>query len=985
MMTRMTNRKMRQYFLLFFLATLFHFPITGQEVNLGIPPLINFPKKQYGAGTQNWSAVQDERGIIYWANNEGLLSYDGTSWSCLPIPNNTIIRSLAIAGDNRIYIGAQSEIGYFKPAENGTLLFTSLLSLLPETERSFEDVWEIVVAKSRIYFRTNHHVFIYDPDRDRIDHIRKEAVILGMFTYQDEVYVQTSYSTIEKLTSTSGNTTISITGLHSEITGFIPIANDTLLLTSLKDGLFYLHGEQSGAWMTRIDAQLREKRIYSATSLLNGHLALGTSLDGLIILDHHRRVISHFNKKTGLQNNNILHTFCDKTGNIWLGLDNGIDFIHLQSPFRFVYPDGEMQATGYSAAVHHGQLYLGVSNGAYVAPWQSYYNPESGPLFHRVEGTEGQVWNINEVNNDLFMGHHEGAFQITGQQANAIRSASGSWTYVPFNDEYIIGGAYDGLAVFHKTSLGWSFIHMIEGLHESCRIMIRTNSGDIWISHPYRGLYKVRWNPAMGSRADIQFYDHRHGLPSDLNNYVFGLSGDAFFGTEKGVYQFDASSDKFIPSVEFNQWLGDANRVKFLKEDLHGHIWFLTDTEAGVLLVDDSGLRKNVVKKIYPELLGKFVGGFEFMYPVDKQNYFIASEQGFIHYIFDPNRSQDTSFHIILNRVSAKGETDTLLFGGFITKAQKDKIEIPILHAGLNNLSFSYSATAFSQLALVEYRTWLEGLEQNWSGWSTETKKNFTNLGPDKYTFHVEARLKHSNVVKSTTYSFRIRPPWYKSNIAFGIYGLSLMGLLSGYMMRQRQRFESEKARMTETHQLKEAEHRLMVEQSKAALSEMQHEKLQAEIGYKNQELALTTMHLVQKAEILLTVQDTLRQISEKNPSPEVRKEIQQLLNMLNFDVNLDEDWEHFAFHFDQVHVNFLKHLRERFPQLSANDLKLCAYLRMNLSTKEIAPLMNISIRGVEGSRYRLRKKLDLPNDANLNDYMLNMPAGHSPSGSVTH
>jgi DNA-binding CsgD family transcriptional regulator len=102
-----------------------------------------------------------------------------------------------------------------------------------------------------------------------------------------------------------------------------------------------------------------------------------------------------------------------------------------------------------------------------------------------------------------------------------------------------------------------------------------------------------------------------------------------------------------------------------------------------------------------------------------------------------------------------------------------------------------------------------------------------------------------------------------------------------------------------------------------------------------------------------------------------VKKDIHQLLNLVNFDVKLDEDWEHFAHHFDQVHVDFLKNLRERFPQLSASDLKLCAYLRMNLSTKEIAPLLNISVRGVEGSRYRLRKKLDLPNDANLTDFIL--------------
>ena len=148
-------------------------------------------------------------------------------------------------------------------------------------------------------------------------------------------------------------------------------------------------------------------------------------------------------------------------------------------------------------------------------------------------------------------------------------------------------------------------------------------------------------------------------------------------------------------------------------------------------------------------------------------------------------------------------------------------------------------------------------------------------------------------------------------------------------------------------------------------------EKLEAEIKYKNQELASATMHLVQKGEILLTVQEALDRILEKSTNPGVKKDIQQLLNLLNSDTKLDEDWEQFAFHFDQVHVDFLKRLREQFPQLSLNDHKLSAYLRMNLSTKEIAPLMNISVRGVEASRYRLRKKLGLPNDANLTEFMM--------------
>jgi FixJ family two-component response regulator len=85
----------------------------------------------------------------------------------------------------------------------------------------------------------------------------------------------------------------------------------------------------------------------------------------------------------------------------------------------------------------------------------------------------------------------------------------------------------------------------------------------------------------------------------------------------------------------------------------------------------------------------------------------------------------------------------------------------------------------------------------------------------------------------------------------------------------------------------------------------------------------------------------------------------------------LEDDWESFARHFDQVHTDFIKRLKEKYPQLSPKDLKLCAYLRMNLVSKEIAPLLNISVRGVEISRYRLRKKMQLHAEVNLTDYMI--------------
>ena len=966
--------------------------ILGQGVNLGVPPIWNFSRKIYKAGTQNWDAAQDVNGRIYFANNDGVLCYDGTHWENYPVSNHTNVRSVAIDEHDRIFAGAQSDLGYFFPDENGVLRYTSLIGLLPPDHRAFEDVWDIVFSAGHVFFRTNRSVFEYTGDTMLLDVVEED--LQGLFSTSQGLFLQKNNHEILVYKNGAFEIQVSDDDLESSITGILPWTKDTMLLTTLKNGIFYLHGKSIGPWLTSHDDLLIEKRIYSSTLLSNGNIALGTSLDGVIVLDKQRRVYRHLNKKHGLQNSNVLVTYCDLAGNLWLGYDNGIDCVVMDSKFSTIYPDGDLHATAYSAAVFDHQLYFGVSNGAYVAPWQSYYDPEEGRVFQRVTNAEGQVWGFNVMKEGVLMGHHEGAFALEHNVATPISKEPGTWIYIPLNDHYMMAGTYTGLVLYTLVNGHWSFDHKINGIHESCRIMVRDDDGSIWVSHPYRGLYHVIWNEAEKYDPQIKFFDQSGGLPSNLNNYVFSIAGRAVFGTEKGVYQFDRAQDRFVPDTAFNKWLGADHRVKAMKEDGKGNIWYVADDEVGLLEVSDLGVKKEVHRKVFPELSGKLVGGFEFIYPVDENNVLFGTEEGFVLYnaalppaplrgdmISSPpyggqGAKPGAELHLILHSIRASRNQDTVLFGGFFLPDRSMGITDPqSLEANLNHLSFSYSATEYKTPYLLEYRTRLEGLEDDWSPWSTDTRRDFTSLGPGSYNFHAQARIRDGAESNVVSYMFRIRPPWYTTTAAKVFYGFGFIGLFAGFMMRQRRKFETEKARMTETHQEKEALAMKEAELSKAALSEIQNEKLEVEIKYKNQELALTTMHLVQKAEILLAVQEGLHHIQEKSPDHSVKKEIQQLLNMVNTDVKLDDDWEHFAQYFDQVHVDFLKQLRDRFPQLSASDLKLCAYLRMNLSTKEIAPLLNISVRGVEGSRYRLRKKLNLANDSNLTEFILGVSA----------
>ncbi len=702
----------------FWILALFCGPgLAAQGVNFGIPPMWNFPKKSYQAGTQNWDAAQDSRGIMYWANNNGLLRYDGTNWSCLPVANHTIVRSVAIDAKGRIFTGAQSEMGYFQSEKNGCLAYHSLVELLPAGQRTFEDVWDIAFAGDEVFFRTNRVVFQYV--NGRIATHEPGGELSALFATPRGLVLQQNLNQLLIFRNGRFEPYLEVPELKSAFTGAMPWTGDTLLFSSLKNGLFYLSGDHAGRWATPHDALLQEKRIYTATALPKGQIALGTSLDGLIVMDRQRRVFRHLTKKSGLQNNNILNTFCDRSGNVWLGLDNGIDCVVLNSPFNSVIPDGELQGTGYTAAVFQNQLYLGVSNGVYAAPWKSFYNPQQEPFFQKIGATDGQVWSLNSLGDELLMGHHEGAFRISGQSARRISAEPGAWTFVQLSDDYLLGGAYNGLLLYRKTAQGWVFDQKLEGLDESCRIMVRDEDGALWVSHPYRGLYRVSWSPERKSEITVQFYDSTKGLPSDLNNYVFQIAGKAVFATEKGVYRYDRARDAFVPDEDFKRMLGDTQRIQYLREDAKGNIWYVTAGEVGILLIDDFGLKKEVRKKVFPELAGKLVGGFEFIYPADEQNVFFGAEQGFIHYNAAAGPGSDTLLQVVFSTISAGGTRDSLLYGGLWPAAPDE--EFPVLQAGWNNLRFDFSATDYTNPALLQYRVQLMGYERSWSDWTSET------------------------------------------------------------------------------------------------------------------------------------------------------------------------------------------------------------------------------------------------------------------------
>ena len=272
----------------------------------------------------------------------------------------------------------------------------------------------------------------------------------------------------------------------------------------------------------------------------------------------------------------------------------------------------------------------------------------------------------------------------------------------------------------------------------------------------------------------------------------------------------------------------------------------------------------------------------------------------------------------------------------------------------------------------IVYSYYMEGFDKEWSDWSKKTEKDYTNLPAGDYKFQVKAKNNFGSESAINSYSFSVLPPWYQTRWAYLVYALLFFGIVYLIYARQQKIFLKQQVKHEEEQKRLQYLHQLEIEKSEKQIVTLKNKNLQAEIEHKNTELASVAMHLVQKGELLSNIKEELMRLKKAtNGETHLNGDYKKLIHILGEEDKMDKDWEHFAAHFDKVHSNFLKTLKASHPTLSAHELKLCAYLLMNLSSKEIAQLMNISVRGVEISRYRLRKKFKISTETNLFNYLL--------------
>lgn len=939
------------------------FTLLAQVKGIGLPNIRNYPKSDYKGGTQNWGVTQDPDGFMYFANNNGLLRFDGIKWDLFRVSDISPIRSVCADKKGNIYIGLNNDFGILNTRNPNGPVFKSLKDKIPSDITETEIIWRIYETQFGIVFQSFRYIFIYNEDKIHV--IRPQKAFYYSFYVNNRLFFhEPGTGLFEYINGFVNRVPWADELVNTDILAIIDIHDNNLLIGTAQQGWYFYSMGKLQKWEVAANKLTEQFKLYCAVKTDENHIAIGTILNGVIIANTDGEIIQHFNLEKGLQNNTILSMFRDISGNLWLGLDNGVDFIELNSPLSYISSyDGI--STGYCGLVHNGNLYLGTNQGLFVKSFND-KSSTTNKKFKLVENTEGQVWCLKIIDGQLICGHNFGTFIIEGEKATKISDEPGGWTYLqPAKDSSLmIGGNYNGLALFKKTSRGWIFSAKVKNFNESSRFLTEDGDGNIWMSHGSKGVFRIRLNESFDSIVSAKLYDSKSGFPTDDQNILISINKNWYISTIDGLYEYSSSTDRFIKNEELTRLFNLNEQLKFAVMDKEDNLWYIAGSQAGVLHHNED-LSYSKITAPFSQLKNTFVGGFEFLYVHSNDNVFFGTEDGFAHYSSRIITSFNDTFKTFITKVEIP-YLDTVFYQPDIN------YKFPFWR---NAFRFYYAAPYYLNPGQLEFSYFIENYSDNWSAWSSDNYRDITNLPENEYVFRVKARNSFGIESEEAQFAFVIHPPWHRSLIALYLYlitGIVLIIALYRFMSR---RIEKSKIKERKKHQKelirKEKEYEQQSLIAEKEIIKLQNEKLEAEKIFLDKELANQTLNLVEKNKFLTKINQELKHVANETHDGAVKTKMAILKKRIDREIDDHRQKKIFESYFEEVHADFFARLKVQFPQLSPNDLRLCAYIRMNISTKEIATLLNISERGVEISRYRLRKKLELARDVNLSAYLL--------------
>ncbi|MGB3464105.1 MAG: hypothetical protein WBA74_02505, partial [Cyclobacteriaceae bacterium] len=390
----------------------FHAACPAQE--LGLPPFQYFSPEDYKASGRNWSIVSDSTGVIYVANNSGVLRYDGIAWKLIDLPRKQIAYWVDKDEAGNIYVGANGEFGILKVDERQQIYYSSFVDLLEERFRDFNVVWEIAKDKEGVVFRSRKYLFKYANEKISVI----EPPVAGArfdvaFTVRNTVYLRIYEVGLGRI---DGNKLIILPNselmANIKVNGIYPYGSKEILIASRYDGMFIYNSGGIRHFKTQSDQYFIQNKIYDGHHLENGNYAIATMANGIVIITPEGKEVFRFDSSNGLNNNQTLFVR-EIEGQLWIGTKNGIIQMAYDAPFRTV--EREFGLNGQITGIFRidDQIYVTCNDGFYQLT-----GTDDQPTFKRInKNLLVDCINAFKYDDRIYVSSLDGLFYFEGDSA----------------------------------------------------------------------------------------------------------------------------------------------------------------------------------------------------------------------------------------------------------------------------------------------------------------------------------------------------------------------------------------------------------------------------------------------------------------------------------------------------------------------------------------------------------------------------------------
>ena len=730
----------------------------------GSPFITNYSPKSYRAHGQNWGIVKGNDKRMYFANTDGILTYNGVTWDLISLPNNVISRSLAI-DDLSLFVGAQDEIGVLIPDSLGIYQYQSLTGVLPDSIHNFGDAWNVSIQGSSVYWMTRSYIFQLDKNTLLLKGIITPRTFFHtMIKSGNQLFVNQPGFGLSEL---HDNTFTLVSGCDelkdSKIYTILRLDQETQFIGTRNNGMFLLKGSDCIPFKTEADEWLRENFLYHAINLKDGTIALASLNDGVQVIDRNGARRLHVNKeKDGLLDNRVWHLYSDEENNLWMATNKGISKMSWPLPFTRYSERQGLSGNVQSVCRYNEKLYVATGNGIYFLKETS-----KDSKFEKVGNLDTQCWYLQLINNHLLAASNQGVFEIKNGKATR-KAAYSTWKILQWNKnpDIVFLGLDDGLAAVQIKNGKYENLGRLPGIDVEARTLAQDSLGNIWIGTTRQGFIQIIFESQSLYEIEVVHYDESKGLPGMDFNLVYQGS-EPLFTSATGILEFNDSTRRFERADSYNKYLPAVrNGVSFytLAKDSQEKRWINNGMKPAYFEPGKNRSEITFVSQVFLSLPEMLI--YE-IYPEEKYVWF-GGPEGLVCYDRHMHFEVPASFTASVN--SFVSVNDSLKMGSL--RQQK-----PVFDFINNAISIEYCSGSFINEHTILYQTKLDGFDKNWSDWSQETNRDFTNLREGNYNFKVRAKNIYNIISEESDFTFSIQPPWYRTYWAYLTY-IILLGIL---------------------------------------------------------------------------------------------------------------------------------------------------------------------------------------------------------------